>query len=66
MQVFGPKDPRHPSVGTPCPICGVPFRPNDMTALVEFESAEEGNPMPIKEEVHFACAASYGAEDNEE
>jgi len=34
---FGPKTPDHPSIGTPCPLCGVPFAAGDWTGLVAME-----------------------------
>ncbi len=51
---FGPKEELSPSIGTPCPICGVPFAVGDYTALVRTTSHSRfGNE---KVEVHWDCA----------
>ena len=37
---FGPKSEGHPSIGTPCPICGIPFKEGDYTALACLDNEE--------------------------
>ena len=37
----GPKTPDHPSVGMPCPLCGVAFKEGDYTGLVPIRPADE-------------------------
>lgn len=34
IRKFGPKSADHPSIGRPCPACGVPFAVGDYTTLV--------------------------------
>jgi hypothetical protein len=31
---YGPKEPLSTSIGDPCPLCGVPFKAGDFTALI--------------------------------
>lgn len=69
---FGPKAADHPSIGMPCPACGVSFAAGDFTALVPLgpgaddearESAQRGLPFnAVAVEVHFACATGSTAE----
>ena len=40
--VFGPKKPGHPSIGTPCPICGKPFAEGDYTVLIAIGARQPG------------------------
>ncbi len=66
LRRFGQKSEDHPSVGTACPACGVPFAAGDYTTLVplgpgasprEQERARWGGPYnAVAVEVHWACA----------
>lgn len=67
VRVFGPKPADHPSVGRPCPSCGVPFVAGDYTALIPLRPADEeearrayeGRPYnAVAQEVHAACAGA--------
>ena len=64
---FGPKTADHPSIGLPCPLCGVPFKEGDQTGLVNIRpasdedaaKAERGLPHTCEaKELHRACIAS--------
>lgn len=68
---FGPKKADHPSVGTKCSRCGIPFKTGDYTTLVELEAgfasqedaekAMAGLPYTAEaEEVHYHCAVPAG------
>lgn len=62
----GPQDDDHPSVGTPCPACGVSFAAGDYTMLIPLgpgaslearERARTGRLYnAVAVEVHYACA----------
>jgi hypothetical protein len=61
---YGPKKPDHPSIGIPCPFCGVPFKAGDFTGLVVFRTARNeraeteaaGRPYTAEaKEVHRDC-----------
>ena len=66
LRAFGPKDAKHPSVGSPCAACGGPLAEGDLTTLVALgpgedeeyrERAREGrwyNAVAV--ECHYACA----------
>lgn len=74
MQKCGPKMPDHPSIGTPCPACQVPFKAGDFTTLIalgpgddpeERKKAREGRVHnAVALEVHWACAT--GIEDTDD
>ena len=63
---FGPKEADHPSVGTSCAACQVPFRVGDFTTLIALGPADdaeqqqrkrEGRPYnAVAVEVHWTCA----------
>ena len=52
---YGPKSDLSPTLGDPCPLCGVPFARGDFTTLVrrtaESAFADDGA------EVHWTCVA---------
>lgn len=62
---FGPKALNHPSVGKPCPACGIAFAAGDYTTLVALGPgadedarlrARSGRPYnAVALEVHYAC-----------
>lgn len=66
LRKFGPKAADHPSVGTRCPACQVPFDVGDYTTLVALgpgddpvsqEHARQGRAFNAQAlEVHWACA----------
>lgn len=72
LRPFGPKAGNHPSIGTPCPACRVPFAEGDYTTLVALgpgddpesqKRAREGrfyNAVAL--EVHLACGAGAAQE----
>jgi hypothetical protein len=70
---FGPKLATHPSVGTPCPACKIPFVAGDYTTLVALgpgDSAEarqryaEGRAYnAVAVEVHWGCSAQQEEEE---
>jgi hypothetical protein len=51
---YGPKEALSLSVGDPCPLCGVPFKAGDYTALVRVTSHSKYGDKRI--EVHWECA----------
>lgn len=63
---FGPKPADDPSIGTPCPACGIAFAIGDYTTLVALgpgadpesrERAREGRVYnAVALQVHYACA----------
>jgi hypothetical protein len=65
---LGPKSETHPSVGTECPACHVPFKAGDFTALVILGPGEDAEARERRDagraynavaiEVHWACADS--------
>jgi hypothetical protein len=64
MRRYGPKTDDHPSVGEPCPVCGVAFRPGDYTtlqqthaaSLEDAKKAQEGRAFTAEAvEVHWDC-----------
>lgn len=64
MRQFGPKINDHPSIGEPCPVCGVPFKAGDYTALEtthaadpeEAKKAQAGRAFTaVAIEVHWDC-----------
>lgn len=69
---FGPKDERHPSIGDPCPACGIQFDAGDFTTLVPLGPGDEEEAREkarkgrwynaIALEVHYACVT--GSEDD--
>ena len=61
---FGPKSTDHPSVGEPCPVCGIEFQPGDYTTLrvqgpaneEEARKAEAGKAYTATAiEIHWDC-----------
>ena len=65
---FGPKAPDHPSVGRPCPLCGIPFEAGDYTSLVPVEPADDEERAKMESgrvytaraaEVHWTCAHCF-------
>lgn len=61
---YGPKLNDHPSIGEPCPACGVKFKAGDMTTLVVLvpENSDDYAKMMAGEaynapalEVHWEC-----------
>jgi hypothetical protein len=51
---MAPKEALSPSLGDPCPKCGVPFKAGDYTALIRTTSHSKfGNE---RVEVHWECA----------
>lgn len=73
---FGPKQADHPSIGRPCPACGVPFAAGDCTTVIALgpgsdpeqrERAAKGRPYSaVGIEVHWACATGLEDEAGEE
>jgi hypothetical protein len=71
LRRFGPKAGNHPSIGQPCPACGVAFAAGDFTTLIPLgpgadpdarERAREGRAFnAVGIEVHSAC--STGVEE---
>lgn len=67
MRKFGPKIADHPSIGKPCPACGIPFQGGDFTTLVALgpgsdaegrERRDDGRPYnAVALEIHWECAA---------
>jgi hypothetical protein len=55
---YGPKEPLSTSVGDPCPICGVPFKAGDFTALIRTTTLSKHGNNRI--EVHWDCATKPG------
>lgn len=63
---FGPKDANHPSIGTLCSACKVPFKEGDYTTLIALgpgndpeaqERARQGRPYnAVAVEVHWNCS----------
>ncbi len=51
---YGPKEPLSPSIGTPCPLCGVELKVGDFTALIRATTVSKHGDNRI--EVHWACA----------
>lgn len=51
---YGPKEELSPSLGEPCPICGIPFKVGDYTALIRSTSHSKYGNQRI--EVHWECA----------
>ena len=69
-RVFGPKIADHPSIGTPCPICGRQFVTGDLTTLVPIGPADDENQAKRAagraytseaREVHANCENALGA-----
>lgn len=66
MRMYGPKPADHPSVGQPCPACGIAFEAGNYTTLVPLGPGDdpeeqmkclEGHPYTaVAVEVHWACA----------
>ena len=51
---YGPKGNLSPSIGEPCPICGVPFAVGDYTTMIRTtRDSKHGN---ANIEVHWDCA----------
>ena len=57
---YGPKSDASPSIGTPCPLCGIGFAAGDFTTLVRATRGSKYGNTPI--EVHWDCA-QYNADD---
>ena len=55
---YGPKEPLSTSIGDPCPICGVPFKAGDFTALIRTTTLSKHGDKRI--EVHWDCATKPG------
>ena len=50
----GPKSNLSPSLGEPCPLCGVPFQAGDYTTMIRTtRTSKHGN---ANIEVHWECA----------
>lgn len=74
MRKFGPKQKEHPTVGTPCPACGEPFKEGEYTCLTELGPGADKEAQAkarigcaynaVAVEVHWACAT--GEESNDE
>ena len=66
MIKFGPKKADHPSIGTECPACHVPFKEGDYTTIVSLGPGEDteararrdaGRPYnSVGLEVHWECS----------
>jgi len=54
MNKYGPKSNVSPSLGDPCPLCGVPFKVGDYTAIVRTTRTSKHGNTPV--EVHWDCA----------
>lgn len=50
---YGPKSGLSPTLGDPCPLCGVSFARGDFTTLVRTKAA--GTYTDDGVEVHWAC-----------
>jgi hypothetical protein len=59
VRKFGPKLSDHPSIETPCPACGKPFKEGDYTTLVALGpgDSEEGRERRDKGEAYNSVAA---------
>ena len=65
---FGPKTKTHPSIGTKCPACQVPFKAGDYTTLVALgpgdneesrKKAAEGRVYnAVAQEIHWDCSGT--------
>jgi hypothetical protein len=53
---YGPKEALSPSIGDLCPLCGVPFKVGDYTALIRTTSHSKFGNERI--EVHWECAVN--------
>lgn len=72
---YGPKAADSPSIGRPCPACGLPFKAGDYTTLVAYgpgddpeeqAKARQGRPHAVVgAEVHWACATGESGEESE-
>jgi hypothetical protein len=60
MEKYGPKVNLSPSIGTPCSLCGEPFKEGDYTTLLRRTRDSKFGNTPV--EVHWDCAR-YKAED---
>jgi hypothetical protein len=61
---FGPKSDGHPSIGEPCPVCGIAFKAGDYTTLEMTHAASPEDAQKAREgraytaaavEVHWDC-----------
>lgn len=71
---FGPKTTDHPSIGEPCPVCGVAFTAGDYTALEmthaadleEARKAQAGQAFTaVAVEVHWDCRSQQANPQDE-
>ena len=53
---YGPKVELSPSIGDPCPFCGVPFKAGDFTTLIRTTADSKFGNQRI--EVHWECAVN--------
>lgn len=53
---YGPKGSLSPSLGTPCTLCGEPFRVGDFTTLVRM--SVQTRYANDAEEAHWECATT--------
>lgn len=72
MRQYGPKADDHPSVGTPCPVCGIRFKAGDYTTLemthaASVEDAQKAQAgqwfTAVAVEVHWDCRTATGREE---
>ena len=54
MMKYGPKSDASPSIGTPCPRCGIPFEAGDFTTLMRSTRDSKFGNTPV--EIHWDCA----------
>ena len=64
MNKYGPKKNNHPSIGNPCPVCGIKFKENDYTtlAVIGVDNEEDRQKMidgrvynAVAKEIHWTC-----------
>jgi hypothetical protein len=55
---YGPKSSASPTIGDPCPVCGVALAEGDYTALVR--KSIKGKFSDDGVEVHWDCASTSG------
>lgn len=56
---YGPKGSLSPTLGEPCPICGVAFQVGDFTTLIRTTRTSKHGDKRI--EVHWECAVTPAA-----
>lgn len=58
MRKFGPKQPDHPSIGQPCPVCQINFKAGDYTALETTHAADPEEARKAQAGIAFTAIAA--------